>query len=287
MTERAGRAAKADTNDHSLLIDDLKDRLQRFRDLSGDDAQGDQLLNELGGSGKVELDVVKELAVDEPIAHPEGFASAHAVAMHALEVLARNGSRPPSQVRAGPLTGPAQAVVQPIIRYIVRGHQTHVANSIRDLYTRRLGWMPADHPCRLQMVRARFDAERGAVTYKQSGGGLPTALVGGAVVSSVAQVARTAVGAIAGSKAGVVAASVGTFFLLAAAAWAVLRGAAVARRRIRLTLTTPLDALWETIGSCGHPPHDSAQQFALIAIVLTAVGWVLVPIVTLALTLLI
>jgi hypothetical protein len=287
VTERTRRPAEPDKNDHLLLIDDLKDRLQRFRDLGSDDVEADHLLNELGGSGKVELDIVTELSVEEPIAHPEGFATAHAVAMHALEVLARNGARPPSQLRAGPLTGPAQSVVQPIIRYIVRGHQTHVANSIRDLYTRRLGWMPHGHPCRLPMVRARLDAERAAVTYKQSGGGLPTALVGGAVVSSVAQVARTAVGAIAGSKAGVVAAAVGTFLLLAAAAWAVLRGAAVARRRIRLTLTRPLDALWQTIGSCGHPPHDSAQQFALIAIVLTAVGWVLVPLATLAFTLLI
>jgi hypothetical protein len=176
--------------------------------------------------------------------------------------------------------------MQPVIRYIVRSHQRHVANSVRDLYTRRLGWVPTKHPMRLQLVRARLDAERAAVTYKQSGGGLPTALLGGAVVSSIAQVARTAVGAVVGSKAGVVAASVGTALLLAAASWGILRAAAIARRRIRLTHDQPLSALWETVGSCGRPPHDSAQQFALIAIALTAVGWVLVPVGALVFTLL-
>lgn len=66
--------------------------------------------------------------------------------------------------------------------------------------------------------------------------------------------------------------------VIAAAAWIILRGAAVARRRIRLTTDRPLDALWETIGRCGTPPRDQARTIALIAIILTFIPWVLVPI---------
>ena len=57
----------------------------------------------------------------------------------------------------------------------------------------------------------------------------------------------------------------------------ILQGAAVARRRIRLTIDRPLNALWETVGSCGHPPEDTASTFAIAAITLTAVGWLLIP----------
>jgi hypothetical protein len=274
-------------HDHPLILDELGERLTQFRVLAAsDDDSSDALLNELGGSGKVEHDIVLELSATRPIAHPERVSEAHAVAMHALEVLSRNGERPPSQLRAGPLTGVARFVVQQVIRFIVRNHQTHVANSIRDLYTRRLGWIPVGDPSRLTLVRSRLDVERALPAYKKSGNGLPTFLVGGAAVSSLAQVARSAANATAGSTAGLIAAGAGTVMLLVALAWAILRGAATARRRIRLTLDRPLSALWETIGWCGHPPRDSARSFALIAIVITVIGGVLVPLATVIVTLL-
>jgi hypothetical protein len=274
-------------HDRPLILDELGERLQRFHVLAAsDEGASDKLLNELGGSGRVEHDMVLELSATRPLAHPERVADAHAVAMHALEVLSRNGDRPPSQLRAGPLTGLARFVVQQFIRYIVRNHQTHVANSMRDLYTRRLGWIPSGDPSRLALVRARLDIERALPAYKKSGGGLPTFLVGGAAVSSLAQVMRGAGGALVGSTAGVIAAGVGTFVLLAGAAWAILRGAAIARRRIRLTMDRPLAALWETIGWCGRPPRDSARAFALIAILITAVGWILIPLGTVLFTVL-
>jgi hypothetical protein len=51
----------------------------------------------------------------------------------------------------------------------------------------------------------------------------------------------------------------------------------VARRRIRLTTDPPLEALWETIGRCGHPPRDQARAIAFVAIILTFIPWVLIP----------
>ena len=65
--------------------------------------------------------------------------------------------------------------------------------------------------------------------------------------------------------------------MLGALSWVILRGAAVAHHRIRITVQDPLAALWETIGRCGKPPEDDAQQFAVYAIILTVVGWLLIP----------
>jgi hypothetical protein len=265
-------------DDRPLLLDELSDKLNQFRLLRhSDQAATDQLLDELGAQGRVELDMVSELAVAHALARPDRFVEAHALAMHALEVLDRNGVRPPSQLRLGPLTPVASWFVQLVIRFIVRSHQNHVIDSIRNLYTRRLAWVPPGDPNRLLLLRARQDADRATATYKKRSGGLPTFLLGGAVVSTAAKGLQSAGDAAAGSRFGVVIAVGFTFLLLAAASWVILRGAAVARRRIRLTIERPLQALWETVGGCGRPPQDQARTFALAGIVFTAVGWLLIP----------
>jgi hypothetical protein len=264
--------------DRPLIIDELSNRLEQFRLVGdSDDAAADQILGELGGEGKVEKEMIGELAVTQPLALPDRFPDAHRVAMRALEVLARNGGRPPSQLKAGPLTPIARYLVQQVIRYIVRDHQRHVIESIRDLYARRLAWIAVGDPVRMTMIRNRLDVERALPSYKKSGGGIPTFLVGGAAVSSVSQVALGGATAVGGSGVGIAAATVAAFLLLAGASWVILRGAAVARRRIKVSLDRPLQALWETIGSCGKPPKDSARTFAALAIVITIVGWLAIP----------
>jgi hypothetical protein len=40
-----------------------------------------------------------------------------------------------------------------------------------------------------------------------------------------------------------------------AASWVILRGAALASRRIRLATSAPAQTLWATIGWCGKPPR--------------------------------
>src|SRR5439155_11104336 len=123
--------------------------------------------------GKVEREILVELAATQPLAHPERVLEAHGLAMHALEVLARNGSKPPSQLRVGWTTPVARPAVQFVIRYIVHQHQSHVTNAIRDLYTRRMAWMPTSDPLRMAMVRARLDIERAGSTYKSKGRAVP------------------------------------------------------------------------------------------------------------------
>ena len=271
-----------DGPEFDLQLDELRHRLDQFRLLyDSDDEATDRMLNELGGQGKVEREMLGELATAKPLARPERFAEAHAVAMHALEVLARNGARPPSRIRAGPFKPVAKFLVQQVIRFIVRTHQNHVIDAIGDLYTRRLAWIPAGDPWRITMVKARLDTVRATTAYKAKPGGLPTFLVGGAAVSSITQLTREGASAAAGSSAGGIVAIIVTFLLLAISSWVILRAAAVARRRIRLTLDRPLAALWETIGWCGRPPQDAARTFALVAIALTVAGWVVLPLVAL------
>lgn len=274
----AGGRPHADA-ERPLIIDELGNRLEQFRLLYDTDSEAtDKILNELGGSGRVEREMLRELAATRTLARPERFLEAHAVAMRALEVLARNGARPPSQLRLGPLTPVARYLVQQLIRFIVRSHQGQVFDAIRDLYARRLAWMPASDPSRMALVRARLDVERATLSYKKKPGGVPAFLVGGAAVSSLTQGLRGAASAAGGSAAGLLAAGLATFALVAAVAWIVLRGAAVARRRIRLTMDRPLAALWQTVGWCGNPPKDNARAFATIAIVLTIVGWLVIPV---------
>ena len=66
------------------------------------------------------------------------------------------------------------------------------------------------------------------------------------------------------------------FALLSAAAWVIVHGSAVARRRIRLTCTRPIDSLWQVIGRCGNPPGDHSRMFAVISLILTVVSLIVV-----------
>ena len=73
---------------------------------------------------------------------------------------------------------------------------------------------------------------------------------------------------------GIIAVSV-----LFALSWVALYSAAVARRRIRLATDQSLAALWETIGAAGEPPRDESYNFAVYAIILLALAWIVVPLV--------
>ena len=277
-TAGATAATAAADGDGPVILDELRDHLQQFRLLyDNGDAATDQYLNKLGGSGRVEREMVRELAATRPIAFPDRVPEAHAVAMRALEVLARNGSRQPSQLKLGPFTGVARFFVQRVIQFIVRKFQSQVIDSLRDLYSRRLGWVPVGDPSRMVLIRARLDVERSMPAFKKNAGGVPAFLVGGAAVSSLTQVFRGIADAAGGSRVGIVVAVIASSLLLGFASWTILHGAAIARRRIRLAMDKPLLALWETVGWCGKPPRDSSKPFAIIAIALTIGGWLLIP----------
>jgi hypothetical protein len=273
MDERAA-------GDRPLVLDELSNQLEQFRilRLGADTDATEKLLDELGAHDPVEQQIVLELSAQRPLGHPERFAEAHILAMRSLEVLDRNGARVPPVPRLGPLKPIAQWGIQLVTRFIVRNHQADVVDAIRNLYIRRLAWFDAKDPARMAMVRARLDAERVSTTYKSNPIGIPTFVLGGAAVSFVASIMRVVSDAALGSRTAAILAIATAFGVLGAASWMILRGAAVAHHRIRISVEEPLKALWETIGRCGRPPEDDAQQFAVYAIILTVVGWLLIPI---------
>ena len=266
-------------DERPLVLDELSKQFEQFRILrTGADTDAtERLLDQLGAQDPVEAQIVLELSARRPLGHPERFTEAHVLAMRSLEVLDRNGARVPPVPPIGPLKPIAQFGVQLVTRFLVRNHQADIVDAIRNLYTRRLAWCAPDDPARMSMIRARLDAERVASTYKGNPIGVPTFLLGGAVISGLASGFRIVGEAALGSRLAAGLAVATAFLVLAALSWMILRGAAVAHHRIRITTDAPVRALWETIGRCGNPPEDDAQTFAVYAIILTVVGWLLIP----------
>jgi len=267
-----------DAEDRNLVLDELGERLERFRIFrKTDSAEADKVLEEIGATSAVDRQIVLELSSTRPLAYPDRFLEAHALVMRALEVLDRNGGRAVKVRGLGPLGVVAAPLVQIVARFIVRNHQSGVIDAIRNLYARRESACPWGDPARPMLSRARIHAERVSPGFKRNPLGLPSVLIvaAGALVTSLG---RAVVDAISPTRSFAITATLVAFALFGAASWLILRGAAVARRRIKLTVEPPVTALWETIGRCGNPPRDQSREFALYAIMLTALGWILVPV---------
>lgn len=264
--------------DKSLVLDDLDEKFEAFQAFrKSDSAAAESILDTLGAQDDVDRDIVLELSAPRPLGHPERFAAAHALAVRALEVLDRNGARGVHVSGLGPLGPVAAFFIQQVAHFVVRSYQSTVVDSMLSLYARREANARYDDPARRLLARARIHMTRLAPGFKRSPLGIPTFLLGGAVLSTLLQLLLSVVNSALGSLWTRIIATIVLGLFIAAAAWIILRGAAVARRRIRLTTDPPLDALWETIGRCGEPPRDQARTIGLIAIILTFIPWVLVP----------
>ncbi len=263
------------------MVDDLVlDRIDALNVLRADTPEEKgALLEKIAGSGKVEQDIVSELSKVRPLWRPDRFEEAHRLAMRSLEVLDRNGARSPQLPRLGPLKPVAGYVVEQMTRWIVKEHQNTLITRVRKLYERREAnsqWSTPEH----EMLRkARIDAARVEAGYKGNPLGIPTFLLGGAILSSIFSAITAFMRWAFNDKAGLVVLFVAVGSVFFGLAWAALYSAGVARRRIRLCTDQPMLALWETIGAAGNPPKDSSYDFPVFAIVLLTLSWVLIPIV--------
>jgi hypothetical protein len=276
---------KAESTTHDILqhgehrLDDLLlDRIDALRVLRADTPEEKgAILEQIAGRGKPEQDIVKELAKVRPLWRPDRFEEAHRMAMRSLEVLDRNGVRAPKMPRLGPLTPIAGYVVQQMTRWIVKGYQNRLVTKLRRLYERREAnteWGSREH---VMLRRARINAVQVEQGFKGDQLGVPTFLLGGAILSSVVSALRIFfLWAISGII-GVIVLALVLAVLFAGLAWAALYAAGVARRRIRLSTDQPIKALFETIGACGNPPKDDSYTFAVYAIVLLVLAWILIP----------
>lgn len=237
-----------------------------------------RLLQEIAGSGKPEQDIVSELSKVRPLWKPGEFEAAHRMVMRSLEVLDRNGARAAKLPPLGPLKPLAGFLVQLVTRWIVRNHQNDTVTAIRKLYERREANSAWDTPEHHALRRARLDVSRLESGLKSNPIGLPKVLLGGAFLSGIISgMSRFVVSALE-NEAAVVVGAIIVVAILACLAWVALFSAAVARRRISLSLDQPMAALWDTIGAAGTPPRDQSFNFALYAIALLILASILVPI---------
>lgn len=280
----ADTAADANAPGAADALDEFGEKLAAFRVLTkSDGAAADALLDQIGGRGRVESDIVLQLGARKPLWKPARFEDGHMLAMRSLEVLDRNGGRGAKLPRLGPLKPAASWLVQLLTRLIVRSYVSKVIDALRHLYGRREASSPWGSPEMHSLRRARIHAERLAPGYKRKGLGLPTFLVGGAAISSVVSLLRGVSEAAKSQKPVLVAVAIAVFLFFLGASWCLLIASATARRRIRLTTHAPLQALWDIIGAAGDPPRDDSRNFALYGLLLTAVGWLVLPVALLVL----
>lgn len=261
-------------------LDEFREKLDAFRALrTSDREEADKFLAALGGHGKVEEDMVLQLSAWKPLFRAERFDGAHHNVMRALEVLYRNGHRNASVPKLGPLTFFAKYFVKVFTQLIVRDHVKSVVGSVGDLYTRRWTSAPSGSTDSLKLRRAMVHIERVTPGYRGRSLALPTFLLGGAFISSITSVLGRLVAKGMDNGVVLIALLVAFYVVLFALGWCLLRGAAVARTRIKLALDEPLAILWNTVGAAGDPPKDKAMDFALYTFVVGGVALVLVPLV--------
>ena len=267
-----------DIPDASLLLDDLDEKFAAFQAFRKSDSEAaGKILDTLGAQDDVDRDILLELSSRRPLGHPERFPEAHALAVRALEVLDRNGARGVRVRGLGPVAPIAAFLVQQVAHFIVRSYQSSVADSMLRLYERREANCALTDPNRRMLTRARIHMERVTPGFKRSVLGVPAFLLGGAVLSTLVRVLQVALASALSSMWTKITATIILGLFIAGLAWIILRGAAVARRRIQLTMDAPLTALWQTVGRCGEPPKDPSRVFALIALILAFIPWVLIP----------
>jgi hypothetical protein len=172
---------------------------------------------------------------------------------------------------------PARFLVELVARYLVVSYLRRVSTDVRNLYWLREMQSKPRTDERVLLRRARRDAEGLTTVFSRRAVGVPSFLFGGIVFSLAATLGRATTGATAGSwQRGVLIGLVSVLVALGIS-WCALRGAAMASRRIRLSVREPLLAVWSALGSAHRPPRDQSRKLALVAIVLTFAAWILVP----------
>jgi hypothetical protein len=262
---------------HEHLEEVYDNPLERLQLLGGDDEAIAAFLDEIDVRGPRDREMLRELARTGPLARPDRFEADHRRVLIGLESLRRHGyhgSRVTS--RLGPLRTPIRFLVELVARYVVVSHVKNVSTNLRNLYWQR-ELQSSGGSRELELLRpARFDAQALVEITKGREIGVPAFVIGGLLIPASISLWRLASGTIREWWLALLAGAVGVAIGLAIS-WFVLRGAALASRRIRLSVTYPLAELWRTIGSCGTPPRDQSRSFAIVAISLTLGVWIVLP----------
>ena len=264
--------------DTELGRERLDEALERLELIRGDDAAIAEFLDGFDLRGPRERALLVELARTRTISQPDLFPHAHRRAVAALESLGRHGYHEPSlSRRLGPLRGVVRYLIGLVARYVVVSYLRRVSTEMRNLYWLRAIQSEPDGVDRSLLERARNEADGLRVVFQRREVGLPSFVFGGLLVSILATLWRATQGLAFDSWWGTVATGGAGLAVALVVSWIILRGAAMASRRIRLSARLPLETLWNTLGNCGRPPGDQSKQFALIAISLVVGAWIVLP----------
>jgi hypothetical protein len=259
-------------------LEELYDNpLERLQLLGGDDAAIAAFLDEIDVRGPRDREMLRELARSSPLVRPEQFEDDHRRVLVALESLRRHGYHGSTAGAGVPvLNRPIRFLVELVARYVVVTHVKNVAMNLRNLYwLREMQAQPRSREL-AALFKARTDAQALVDITKSREIGVPAFVIGGLLIPAALSISRLASGTTREWWVALLvgAAGVAVGFLIS---WFVLRGAALASRRIRLSVSLPLEELWRTIGSCGSPPKDQSRRFAAVAIALTLGVWIVLP----------
>ncbi|HEX2428625.1 MAG TPA: hypothetical protein VHI53_11890 [Gaiellaceae bacterium] len=251
--------------------------LERLQLLGGNDEAITAFLDELDVRGPREREMLRELTRTSPLAHPERFDADHRRVIVALESLRRHGYHGAGAGSRIPvLRTPIRFLVELVARYVVVSHVKNVAMNLRNLYWLR-EMEATGGSNELELLRpARMDAQALVEITKSREIGVPTFVIGGLLIPLGISLWRLASGTLREWWIALVVGAIGVAVGLLVS-WFVLRGAALASRRIRLSVSPPLSALWRTVGSSGKPPQDQSRRFAVVAISLTLGVWIVLP----------
>lgn len=265
--------------ERNLVLDEIEERFSAFQLVrKTDESAKNGVLSDLGATSDVDGDIILELSSEWPLGHPDRFEKAHMLAVRALEVLDRNGARGvKTKAPIGPLNHVAGFLIQLVTRFIVRQHLKRQVQHIHWLYVRREANTDLDNPFRSKLRRARIEAERLVPTFNTNPLGVPTFIFGGAVLSWLLGTLQVLIAGL-NTWYWQAFAAVMVSLVAAAASWIVVRGAATARHRIRLTTDKPIRALYQTIGRCGEPPRDDSIVFIVVALILGVLAAIALPI---------
>jgi len=269
-------AAGAAPSAQDTVREEIDNPIEQLKLLSGNDDEIAKYLDAIEVTSPREREMMHEISRTRTLAQPDLFPQAHRNMVEALESLARHGFHGTTAGKsAGPLRAGVRWAVQLVARYLVVSHIKNISAKLRNLYgLREIQAVPGSDE-RHQLRRARMDSDRMVEALETKELALPAFLIGGAALPIVASLGRIT-GVLERTWVAVVIGIVGMVIALVAS-WVILRGAALASRRIRLATRAPLATLWSTIGWCGNPPKDQTRTFVVIAVGLTLGCWILVP----------
>jgi hypothetical protein len=260
-------------------LDELYDNpLERLQLLAGDDTAIAAFLDEIDVRSPREREMLSEIARPSVLARPERLDADHRRLLVALESLRRHGHHGWRIAKPlGPGRHVLRYVVELIARYVVVSYVKRVAVDLRNLYWLREMEAPSGSQ-ELKVLRpARFDAQALVEITRSREIGVPTFVIGGLLIPAGLSVWRLASGfSYEHWWVALVAGAVGVVVGLGIS-WILLRGAALAGRRIRLSASDPLHELWLSVGWCGVPPRDQSRRFTVLAVTLTVGVWIVLP----------